>query len=52
MDNIDINNYDSINNIVNNTAKKGAEWEKINSIICILLFIEIQMIIVVFIRVL
>ena len=28
LDSIDINNYDSINNIVNNTIKKGVEWEK------------------------
>ena len=28
LDSIDINNYDSINNIVNNTIKKGVKWEK------------------------
>ena len=29
LDSIDINNYDSIINIVNNTVKKGQEWDKI-----------------------
>ena len=31
LDSIDINNYDSINSIVNNTVKKGEEWKKIKS---------------------
>ena len=29
LDSIDINNYDSIINIVNNTVKKEQEWDKI-----------------------
>ncbi|MFC2584093.1 MAG: Mbeg1-like protein [Lachnoanaerobaculum saburreum] len=33
LDSLDIYNNDSINNIVNNTVKKGAEWKKIKSIL-------------------